>query len=308
MKIILIITLTLFLTACGEIEFTPVQVEGITTTTKNELQIKSYEFTEQGDLIENSFNIINDELIEELEIEIPEIPNLNLEFTLELIDAINDDLPLDFDFKSTNNIGQFGIEFTHAGVYTFLMSQTSIESINDNWTLAEPTEIIITITENIEDEILIAHVSNYDVIFNNIFTLDLSNEIQEIILTNWEESERLRIEAEIAEQERIEAEIAEQERIEAERINQVDQPQIPQIENNQSIADVTPPVSNPQPNQNNTPNENSPAENTEPSNPPSSPPQSNQNDLPMPVEVYEPLPEHPPGTIICGVGGCLEVD
>jgi len=90
-SIITTLLFTVILTACGNepepIVFTPVTLPGFEIELETFLSLQSDSFTLQGNLIEDSH--LEDEalmqLLEELEIDIPDIPDTEFIFELELI-------------------------------------------------------------------------------------------------------------------------------------------------------------------------------------------------------------------------------
>lgn len=234
---LLIITATIFmLVGCSDnaIEFEPITIDMPIVRVENNLLMVSNMFDETGVEVEGT--VANGELIsllEELELEVPEIPELPVvDVMLELVSVDfyeytatgNDVEELDFDFApvtiSTNENGaaEFGyIEFAHAGTFVFEVSQVEMELYTDfDWQMDINTMVItVTITEDTENEILVASILTSSNDFNNVLTVDLSDMVQGRTVELWEEYQEY-----LAELERI----AEEERLEGERLAQQNRP------------------------------------------------------------------------------------
>jgi len=208
LSIITTLFLVVVLTACGSepepIEFSSVTIPGFEVEIQTSLTLRSDNFDLQGHLIEDE--PIGDEdllaLLEDLEIDIPVIPESEFKFELELISYVfyheeSDEiqeypralpLPNQTQIQTVDNDSIIfpRITFEDAGVFTYRISQ--INEAQENWYLATNyVDLVVTITENLETESLEATIVKRDEpIFINIFEYDISETVQIIIQERWE--------------------------------------------------------------------------------------------------------------------------
>lgn len=232
------------LTACTRtIEFEPVTVDGFTVTVNNELLLTTdvFEVTLDADFelithetdvdefvdsteidVDVAETIVNDDVIELLAglgIELPEIPEFpTIDVLLTLTDVAfhhyqNEELYFDFeDAILTVEAGVVSFEeitFYDAGTFVFEVSNGEIAHT-----------IVVTVTEEVETETLVADIVHGDLVFENVLTIDLSDTVRETMIASAvmelaiEVSELVAHAIEIEELARIEAErIAEEERL-----------------------------------------------------------------------------------------------
>ena len=175
----------LILAGCNNTDttFEPVGITGFTVEVTTELKLVTHDFTSEGELIEGSLDFVELDYIEGLGIQIPERPELENRFVLELINAEfyhyqNEDLEFVFESQEST-AGTFdAIEFIDAGTFTFAISQ--IADAESDWEIdASIIEIIVTVTEDVENERLVAAVESVEPRFVNTWTVDISDEMQE---------------------------------------------------------------------------------------------------------------------------------
>jgi len=219
--------LILILVACEREEetivFEPVLIPGFEVTLENAMELTSNAFNQQGLPIENEY-VDSRELIailEELEIELPELPELETTFVLELtsyefthefeqayenegrpalsIDVVSEGEVGYLDWGTLNNGAITFSEstlffedqlFTHSGVFNFMIYQliTDEATSYENWALSDHRiNITVTIIEDEESESLIADVIvEEEPIFTNIFTYDISEAVSDATRRRWE--------------------------------------------------------------------------------------------------------------------------
>ena len=224
------------------IVFEAVTIDGFGLTVVTEIEMIASGFDEQGQIIEDEF-ITNDYLLElltelEIEFEIPEIPATTFVLTLLDVEFYHDqNEELSFEFVeqtvTTSEMATFTeIIFTDAGVFTFAITQKSDESVTEwEWSTDESLfTVVVTVIENIEDEVLVATVAMEAVYFTNQLVLDFSDVVQTEITARWEQQEYL-------------AYAEEQARLEAERLAQIQNVQaIPAIQLEEEVTQFRPDV------------------------------------------------------------------
>jgi len=167
-----ILMVTLLLTACREVAFEPVTVDGFVVTTTFE------QFTNQG-----PYHLSEERLAEILPDLNRDVQAQNFTFYLELVEMqLNDEavtevyLPTPeastvvIDTKGSATFEE--ITFHHAGVYTFNISQYS-DLVPEVWEIDHASfYITVTVTEDEDDRMLLANVHQEEVaIFVNAFTV-----------------------------------------------------------------------------------------------------------------------------------------
>ena len=239
MKKLLLLLSILLLTACSQvIEFEPIIIDGFVIIIENELLLTASIFEVSNEIDLNGVTadtgatsfvneieldvipvdvLTGDEVVglfAELNIEFPEIPEFSsVDVTLSLTNVEfyhyqNDELTFDFE-EVTIAVDQTAtfneIIFDNAGVFTFEITDGNVTHT-----------VVVTITEDVDNETLVAVVSQDDLVFVNELTFDLSDLVYETVTSNWIEYNvgLVREQREIIrEEERVEIE-----RIEAERI------------------------------------------------------------------------------------------
>ena len=218
-----ILMLTTVLTACARvIEYDPIKVDGFEVTVETTLTIDQgeHELDEEEllELLPELFTEvgIDAEDTEETDLALDiEAPETTFTFLMELaeyelyhegVDEAEDfTLPiesLELSIIGGETTSFDDIEFTDAGTYTFKITQVvNDEEVeendyetteNYNWTLDETAYYItVTITEDEENELLVASVSNEEIIFVNEYTYSIEEQITEAK----EELERLELES-----------------------------------------------------------------------------------------------------------------
>lgn len=199
-----------FLSACNQNEpivFESVTVPGFEIEVETLLELQSAAFTLQGNLVEDEYLTGDDlnELLEQLELEIPDVPAFEFEFTIELISyefehEVDDEtemalpsLSMDVITVADNEIASFPyIIFENAGVFTYRINQHTASDNDDdkldNWLLTDASVyIVVTVSEDVETESLVAGVEQeIDIIFVNIFEYDISEEVRLVVEKRWE--------------------------------------------------------------------------------------------------------------------------
>jgi len=214
--LLLVVVVGLVLIAQGqeeeEIVFEPVTILGIEISVETVLEVQSAMFDLQGGLIEETY-LVDGELVtllEELEIDVPIIPNKEFTFMIELIlydfyheieesddetDVILPTVSSDLIVVANNEIARFpSITFEDAGLFTYRIFQIDNndelegEELNDSWLLSDASVyMIVRISEDLETESLVAEVEKEnDDVFVNTFEYDISEEIQIVIQQRWE--------------------------------------------------------------------------------------------------------------------------
>lgn len=195
------------LTACNRradpIAFAPVTIQGFEIEIETSLNLQSDRFSLQGHLIED--DPLAEEallpLLEELEIDLPDIPTIEFIFELELLsyefyhEASDDDIYPRLPPLPTNSRTQIAhdgivtlspITFEHAGIFTYRISQ--INEADHHWQLSNAyVEVIVTISEHLESERLEATImKKNEPVFINIFEYDISEAVRTVIQDRWE--------------------------------------------------------------------------------------------------------------------------
>lgn len=227
---VLVLT-TVLTACAGVIEYDPITVDGFEVAVETNLIIDQgeYELSEDElmELLPELFTEvgIDEENTEETDLVLDiEVPETAFTFLLELaeyelyhegVDEAEDfELPIDSMelITASGETASFDdIEFTDAGTYTFRITQAMSETVenevdesdyetdinededeNNNWTLDETAHYItVAVTEDVENEVLIATVSSEEIIFVNEYTYSIEEQITEAI----QELERLELEA-----------------------------------------------------------------------------------------------------------------
>ena len=175
----------LLLLGCSSSSLEPVEVGGFAVEVIAELQMATHAFTREGELIEGSLEFVELDYIEGLGIQIPERPDLETKFILELIDAEfydyqNENLEFTFEPQESTTGTFDAIKFTDAGTFTFAIRQST--ETDGSWEIDHSVfEIVITVTEDVENERLVANASNAEARFVNVWIADMSDEILEVL-------------------------------------------------------------------------------------------------------------------------------
>lgn len=260
-KLLLLPIVLLTLTACNTaINFEPVTIDGFTVNVENEaiLTTNTFEITNDADfdtithetdidefvdgvefkteVAETLTNVEVIELLTELGIELPEMPTFeSIEVTLSLVDVDfyhDGDFTFEFDTVTVNIEEAYTFEnitFENAGTFVFEITDGEIVHT-----------VIVTVTENIEYEILEANVEHDYLLFVNELTIDLSEYVEARMIELHMETLTTEVYELIAyavyiEEARVEAERVEAERLAQQQVNQ-NRPQGNQNTGNQNTG------------------------------------------------------------------------
>jgi len=206
------------LIACQRDEITlleSVTISDIEVGAEVALEVKSAVFDLQGNSVVGYYLVGNElvALLEELEIDLPEIPSHEFTFKIELvsyefeheIENSNEDtrvaslIPLNDTIVAVDNdlVNFQSISFEHAGIFTYRITQLIEEIDNEledeevhyTWSYSDDhLYFTVQVNEDMETETLTAVVEQEDMfIFVNTFTYDVSESVGEVILLQWEE-------------------------------------------------------------------------------------------------------------------------
>ena len=193
MGVFFLLIMIITLTACSDVVFDPVTINGFTVTTAFEQSI------DQG-----KYDFVDDEIVGFLPDLNYNAPSQNFTFSLELIQMDLDDEEVIEIFSPLPEASSIVIQtegsaifeemtFYHAGVYTFRISQSPL--MVEGWAVDQSFfDLVVTVTEDEVYEVLRADVQSYeDVVFHNQFTLYI-----EEMLTLLFESIEFRMQSEYA--------------------------------------------------------------------------------------------------------------
>lgn len=159
----------------------PAIIDGLVVDVTNELQLVANEFTRFGEVIDGELVVFEVADAALLGIDIPEIPDFDASFTVELVNAdlYEGDGTFYFDSITFSSATLPVIEIDKSGVFTFAIRQDS--TADAGWILADDDfEFDVVVSHDLEDDKLVATVESFDFEFLNVFTVDITDDLKNI--------------------------------------------------------------------------------------------------------------------------------
>jgi len=192
-----LIIFAIFLIQCNRTTFGATTLAGTEFQLEASLDLRMAALDRQGNFIEGAY-FDDDEtraLLEEFRIELPEIPIQEFTFQIELISY-------EFDRQGRNQLlpepasdlivatsdGQIDfpdITFEDAGLFVYNIQQVSDATL-ENWALDDSSQrLTIRVSQDLQAASLVVEVEEV-VLFTNRLEYDISEEVQQLILSQWE--------------------------------------------------------------------------------------------------------------------------